>query len=193
MLLSQLLCPVNCIPTCVGSSQYTLRTQAPKYSSSHAHPSPPPAHRLQVQIAALEILPCIPPHKLRSLMASDTSFPATLTRQMATSVKDVAAAAIAALGACLSDPLTSDQLATTKGIAATARAWAGLVAEALLDPSQLLAAAACSAARCSLVRPAQFAAPFLEGSQPLAACLQTQDGTDNSGWTAGRGSTWGDG
>jgi hypothetical protein len=84
-------------------------------------------------------------------MAPDASFPATLTRQMATSVKDVAAAAIAALGSCLSDPLTSDQLATTKGIAATAKAWAGVVAEALLDPSQLLAASACSAARFVLL------------------------------------------
>ena len=105
---------------------------------------------LQVQIAALEILPCIPPHKLGGLMASDAPFPATLGRQLATSVKEVAAVAIEALGACLADPSASDQLATTKGMAATARVWAGAVADALLDSSQLLAAAACSAARSAL-------------------------------------------
>jgi hypothetical protein len=105
------------------------------------------SYRLQVQVAALEILPCIPPHKLRSLMAPGSAFPATLTRQMSTSVKDVSAAAISALGACLSDPLTSDQLAVIQNIAATAKSWAAIIAEALLDPSQLLAASACSAAR----------------------------------------------
>lgn len=104
-------------------------------------------HCLQVQIAALEVLPLIPPHKLSGLMTADGSFSSLLTRQMSTSLKEVSAAALSAVGRWLSNPVVTDTLAASPNIAATAKTWASVIAEATLDVSQALAAAAFDAAR----------------------------------------------
>lgn len=106
---------------------------------------------LQVQIAALEVLPLIPPHKLANLMTPEASFPGLVTRQMSTSVKEVSATAVAAVGRWLSDTLATDVLANVPRISSTAKNWAAIIAEATLDSSQALAAAAFDAARQDLL------------------------------------------
>lgn len=98
-------------------------------------------------MAALEILPLIPPHKLEGLMAPEASFSGSVTRQMSTSVKEVSATAVASVGRWLSNPVSTDVLARVTNIASTAKSWATVIAEATLDPSQALTAAAFDAAR----------------------------------------------
>ena len=103
--------------------------------------------KLQVQISALEILPLIPSHKLATLVTPDGSFSSLLTRQMSTSLKEVSAAAVASVGRWLSDTVATDSLASSPKIGGTATTWAAIIAEATLDASQALAAAAFDAAK----------------------------------------------
>ena len=102
---------------------------------------------LQIQMVALEILPLIPAHKLANLMTPEGDFSSTITRQMSTSLKEVSAVAVASVGRWLSDPVVTDILALSQNIRTTARTWGGIIANATLDPSQVLAAAAFDAVR----------------------------------------------
>lgn len=102
---------------------------------------------MQVQIAALEILYLIPPHKLVSLVSAEGNFTDFLSRQMATSVKEVSAAAMVSVGRWLSETSATDALAACRDIGTTAKSWAGSIADATLDPSQTLAAAAFDASK----------------------------------------------
>lgn len=80
-------------------------------------------------------------------MTADGSFSSLLTRQMTTSLKEVSAAALSSVGRWLANTVATDTLAMSPNIAATARNWASIVAEATLDVSQVLAAAAFDAAK----------------------------------------------
>ena len=101
---------------------------------------------MQVQIAALEILPLIPPHKLCNILP-EGRLASTLTRQLGTSVSEVRAAAIAATGRWLADTGCSEALATSPDSPANGRKWVGMIADALLSPSQQVASAAFDAVR----------------------------------------------
>ena len=102
---------------------------------------------VQVQCSALEILPLIPAHKLRSLLAPDGRLVGTLTRQMGAALKEVRAAALSAAGRWLADTGRSAVLAANSGILVHAQKWAELIVDALTDPAPAVSAAAFDAAR----------------------------------------------
>lgn len=141
---------------------------------------------LQVQIAALEILPLIPPHKLRSLLSPDGRLSGTLTRQLATSSKEVRAAAFSAAGRWLSDASSTSVLAAIPDAATLPRKWVQSITGGLVDPGQAAAAAAFDAARCAT---ATFRSIYLELSHSAAlivgVCMQTAAEQHRGGQTRG--------
>ncbi|KAK9811481.1 hypothetical protein WJX72_004659 [[Myrmecia] bisecta] len=95
----------------------------------------------EVQCAALELLPCVPPHKLATLL-TEGELSGKLTPCFLNSFKEVRSAATDAVSQCLHKSAVLAVLAGSASLVSAALEWVDCIANGLLDPAHSVAAAA---------------------------------------------------
>ena len=96
---------------------------------------------MQVQCAALEIIPLVPTHKLAALFSKGSLHP-KLTPALRSPLREVRAAALNSLGSLAGRPGALSALGETSERADSVREWIGSLGDALLDGSHAVASTA---------------------------------------------------